>query len=182
MKLNMPLVLTVLTCAALLNGCQTAPRGEMRQTHLLDQAEATIAIFKEVDPTIDRFFEMAHAYAVFPSIARGGAGIGGAHGRGVVYWENEPIGWCDVSQGTIGLQLGGQSFSQVLFFGTADAFEHFKTGNYALAANASAVAAHHGAAAAVDYERGVAVFTLPRGGLMFEAAVGGQKFSYEPME
>ncbi len=168
--------------AMALAGCTaTAPIAEQR-AQLVEHADAALLTFQEVDPTLSHFINEAHGYAVFPRVTRGGLGIGGAHGRGVVYRQAQPVGWCELTQATIGVQLGGQSFSQLIFFGTADAFENFKAGSWALAANASAVAAHHGAAGAADYERGVAVFILPRGGLMFEAAVGGQRFTYEPIQ
>lgn len=175
---SLVLLMLVIVSAA---GCATAPTTEAKRLALQDQSAETIRTMKANDPDMSRFFDSAHAYAVFPSVGRGGAGVGGAYGRGIVYQNGQPVGYCDLSQGTIGFQLGGQAFSQVIFFETRDAFERFKTGNFAFAAQATAVAAKHGASADADYERGVAVFTMTRGGLMYEAAIGGQKFSYEPL-
>ena len=172
-------LLPAVLVAVLAMGCQTAPRTTADRQSLEERAELTVAAFQEEDPTIGRFFDDSAGYAVFPSIARGGAGVGGAYGRGVLYEDGRMAGVCDVSQGTVGFQLGGQSFSQVIFFETVDALESFKSGNFAFTAQATAVAAKHGASADADYERGVAVFTMTRGGLMYEAAIGGQKFSYE---
>jgi len=165
---------------AVASGCQTAPKTEADRASLQERTQHTIAAFQEEDPELTRFFSNSRGYAVFPSIGRGGAGVGGAYGRGILFEAGRMVGYCDVSQGTIGFQLGGQAFSQVIFFETDDALETFKTGNFAFTAQATAVAAKHGAAANADYERGVAVFTMVRGGLMYEAAIGGQKFSYEP--
>jgi lipid-binding SYLF domain-containing protein len=87
-----------------------------------------------------------------------------------------------VRQGSIGVQLGGQSFQQIIFFQEARTLSNFKVGKFEFAANASAVAVRRGAAASADYEQGVAVFVAPKGGLMFEASIGGQKFAYEAMD
>ncbi|MHC4993836.1 MAG: YSC84-related protein, partial [Planctomycetota bacterium] len=98
----------------------------------------------------------------------------------VLYEEGSPVGYCDLSQGSIGFQLGGQVYSELIFFETHTALLNFKSGEFAFAAQASAVAATAGAAANVDYDGGVAVFTQAKGGLMYEASIGGQKFTFEP--
>ena len=131
------------------------------------------------DPSLQRFLDKAYGYAVFPSVGKGGAGVGGAYGRGVVFDHGQPVGYSDLSQVTVGFQLGGQEYAELIAFENEDALNKFKTGKFAFSANASAVALKAGAADAVNYDNGVAVFTKPEGGLMFEASIGGQKFSYK---
>lgn len=164
--------------AAMLTACSTAPRTETEREILLAKADLAITRFLDRDPSLQGFFDTASGWAVFPSIGKGGAGIGGAYGKGVLYEGGEPVGFCDVTQGTIGFQLGGQSYGMIIFFDANDDVVRFKTGEFAFSAQASAVAATRGASADVDYQDGVAVFTLARGGLMGEASVGGQKFDY----
>jgi lipid-binding SYLF domain-containing protein len=147
---------------------------------LTSEAQATIATFKKTDPKIDKFFSGAAGYAVFPTIAKGAVGVGGAGGDGVLFVGGKPVGRSSMGQVSIGFQLGGQSYSEVIFFETASALSDFQKGNFALAAQASAVALSAGAAATAKYEKGVAIFTATKGGLMYEASVGGQKFGYEP--
>jgi lipid-binding SYLF domain-containing protein len=144
------------------------------------EAQETIAVFKKVDPGLARFFEGAAGYAVFPTIKKGAAGVGGAAGSGVVFEKGNAIGKTSVTQATIGLQLGGQTYSEIIFFETVPAFNDFKREPLALAAQASAVAASVGTSANAKYQNGVAIFTLAKGGLMAEASVGGQKFGFEP--
>ena len=148
--------------------------------YLDDQASRTISDFRGADTTMGRFFDQAYAYAVFPKITKGGAGIGAANGEGVVYQGARVVGYATVTQVTVGAQLGGQTFSEIVFFQDATSFNNFKAGQTEFSANASAVAAKSGAGAANDYAGGVAVFTIPRAGLMAEATIGGQKFRFRP--
>lgn len=147
---------------------------------LVREATETLSTFEQTDPSLSRFLDSAVGYAVFPSVGKGGAGIGGAYGRGVLFEHGSPIGQATLTQVTIGLQLGGQSYSEILFFESEEAVARFKKGQLAMAAQASAVAAGAGTAANARYARGVAVFTLARRGLMAEASVGGQKFAFRP--
>ncbi len=144
------------------------------------KAEAAIAVFKKSDPSIDKFFEKSVGWAVFPSVAKGAIGIGGAGGSGVLFEKGKAVGRTSLAQVTIGLALGGQEFAEIIFFENELALSSFKGGNFALAAQVSAVAAASGAAATAKYSQGVAVFTVAIGGLMYEASVGGQKFGFEP--
>lgn len=147
----------------------------------MNAAEDTTRQFKGRDPSLDRFFSTSYGYVVFPKITKGAAGIGAAHGDdGVVYEQGNVIGYAEVTQVNIGAQLGGQQFSEIIFFQDRAALEEFKRNNTEFAGNASAVAARSGAASAADFSNGVAIFTMPLGGLMFEASVGGQKFRYYP--
>lgn len=174
------LIVSSAIAAAALWGCSTAPKSQAERNVLTDDVKSTIALFERNDPGMRKLFEGAYGYAVFPSIGKGAVGVGGAYGRGQVFEKGNMIGYCDVSQGSIGLQIGGQSYRQVIFFETHRALYKFRYGQFALAANASAVAADSGASATNNYTDEVLVFTMTRGGLMYEAAVGGQNFTFEP--
>jgi lipid-binding SYLF domain-containing protein len=180
--------LTIALAASTLNtaGCsdysRTAGTVPAQRGYVL-MAEESMARFRRTDPTLDRFFDHAHGYAVFPRITKGAAGIGAAHGKGgVVYEGGEVVGFAEVTQVTVGAQLGGQGYEEIIFFENRRVMDDFKSGRLEFAANASAVAAASGAAASADYASGVAVFTMPIGGLMFEASIGGQKFRFTPKE
>jgi len=144
------------------------------------KAMAAIAEFKRADPSMDAFFNAAYGYAVFPEITKGGIGIGGAQGDGTVFEQGGSVGSSEMSQVTVGLQLGGQTYREAIFFKDKAALDNFKQGNFEVAAGVSAVAVKKGASKAADYNQGVAIFTMAEGGLMFEASIGGQKFSYAP--
>ncbi len=114
------------------------------------------------------------------TVGKGAAGIGGAYGRGVLFEHGRPTGQTSLTQVTIGAQLGGQAYSEIVFFESESAATSFKKGEFAMAAEVSAVVAATGASANAKYANGVAVFTLAKGGLMAEASVGGQKFGFRP--
>ncbi len=143
-------------------------------------AQETVAVFKKTDPGLSRFFERSMGWAVFPTVGKGAIGIGGAHGSGVLFERGKAVGTCTLTQLTVGFQLGGQAYSEIIFFESEKTLTDFKNGALALAAQVSAVAAAEGASANAKYQLGVAVFTIAKGGLMYEASVGGQKFSFEP--
>lgn len=171
-------LLPVTLVMLLLNGCGgwDPQQGEKER----EQAAQTIAQFKAKDQGIDRFFKSAYGYAVFPTVGKGGLGIGGAYGKGYVYRQGNIIGTAKLAQVTVGFQWGGQAYSEIIFFQDRAAMERFKQNRLELSAQASAVAITAGAAANANYEKGVAVFTLAKGGLMYEASVGGQSFSFTP--
>ena len=143
-------------------------------------ANQTIRTFKKTDPGLARFFNSSVGYAVFPSVAKGGLGLGAAHGSGVLYERGAPVGRASLTQVTVGAQIGGQEYTEIIFFETDKVLSDFKSGNFAFSAQVSSVALAAGASANANYQRGVAVFTATKGGLMLEASVGGQKFSYTP--
>lgn len=167
---------------------------------MADEYEDTIASFRAADQTAP-FFANAYAYVVFPTIGKGGIGIGGARGKGRVYVQGQYVGDSTMTQLTLGFQLGGQAFSQMIFLEDARAVESFTTGNFEFSAQATAVAITAGVSAEANtgggtstsasggrndarvshggYRKGMAVFTIARGGLMYEATLGGQKFSYK---
>jgi lipid-binding SYLF domain-containing protein len=141
-----------------------------------------ISTFKASDPSMEKFFDNSAGYAVFPGITKGAIGVGAAHGDGEVIVHGAMIGTTSLSQVTVGAQLGGQQYAEVIFFENKDALESFKGGHFTMAAQVSAVAAAEGASANAKYSSGVAVFTVAKGGLMYEASVGGQKFTFHPKE
>jgi lipid-binding SYLF domain-containing protein len=146
------------------------------------EVKAAIARFKAKDPSMKVYFQKAYGYAIFPTVGKGGIGVGGAYGKGQVYRGGKYIGRTTLTQVTIGFQLGGQAYSEIIFFKDRKAFNRFIQGDFKLSAQASAVAATAGAAANADYSNGVAIFTITKGGLMYEASVGGQKFSFTPVK
>ena len=143
-------------------------------------AQEAIAAFKATDPDLELFFDAAHGYAVFPSIGKAGMGIGGAYGTGVVYEKGKEIGTTTLKQVSIGFEFGGEHYREIIFFEDEKTLDNFKQGNYEMGAQASAVALKKGASKNADYNDGVAVFTQTKGGLMFDASIGGQKFTFEP--
>lgn len=162
------------------SGCSTAPKSESERVDLKAEAGATLARAKRNDPSLGALLDKARGYAVFPTVGKGAVGVGGAYGRGVLYQGGAFIGYCDLSQASIGFQLGGQAYSEIIAFETSEALNTFKSGNFAFSAQATAVALKSGAGANAKYDNGVAVFTMGESGLMYEASIGGQKFSYQP--
>lgn len=164
-----------------------------------DSYSDTVSLFRNAG-TSSGFFSKCYAYAVFPTIGKGGLGIGAAHGDGRVFVKGKYIGDTSMTQLSVGFQAGGQAFSQIIFFQDKRAFDEFTTGNFEFGADASAVAITAGASASAGttgagagasgskkeastaggYHKGMAVFTIAKGGLMYQAAIGGQKFKYKP--
>lgn len=147
-------------------------------------------------------FKTAYGYALFPSIGKGGMGIGGAHGKGRVFAGGKMTGTASMTQVTVGFQLGGQVFSQVIFLEDKRAYDDFTSGNFEFGAQATAVALTAGASASAGggagasagvsggqnnasatgaYRKGMAIYTIAKGGLMYEASLGGQKFNFTPI-
>jgi lipid-binding SYLF domain-containing protein len=145
------------------------------------EAERTLARFKQADPGLQTFFDTSAGYAVFPGVGKGGLIIGGQHGRGLVYQKGQIIGEATLTEATVGAQIGGESFDELIFFETPEALQQLKDGKFVMTADANAVAATAGAEKMAKYQNGVAVFTLPRKGLMAQATVGGQKFKFTPL-
>ena len=163
-----------------------------------DDYANTISIFKKAGES-GQFFDKAYGYAVFPTVGKAGVGVGGAYGKGRVYRHGKHVGDTSLTQVSVGLQLGGQAYSEIIFFEDERAFNEFTNGNFEFGADVSAVAitAAAGASASTtgssagasggkndattvgNYHKGMATFTVAKGGLMYEAAVGGQKFSYK---
>jgi lipid-binding SYLF domain-containing protein len=138
--------------------------------------------FKAKDPGMAKVFADAVGYVVFPTVGKGGLGIGAARGKGWVYSGGSLIGRSTLTQVTVGLQFGGQAYSEIVFFQTRQALDNFKLGHLKLDAQASAVALTARASADLAWRNGIAIVTMAKGGLMYEASVGGQKFSFTPVK
>jgi len=174
MKKNRP-NMAVAVCIAMFSAF-----GVQADEDLRADTQQTLEQFKTADSTIQKFFTNSAGYAIFPSVGKGGFIVGGARGKGLVYEKDNLIGQATLTQASIGAQVGGQSFAELIFFETPAALEDFKAGKFEMSAEASAVAVRQGASSAVPYKQGIAVFTLPKKGLMVSASVGGQKFKFEP--
>ncbi len=165
---------------------------------LADEYTSTMALFKNAGAS-SSFFSSSYGYAVIPTIGKGGIVVGGAYGEGRVYQQGKHVGNTSVTQVSVGFQLGGQAYSEMIFFQDKRAFDEFTSGNFSFSGNVSAVAITAGASASAgtdastasasggrkdaatagQYQKGMAVFTIAKGGLMYEASVSGQKFSYK---
>jgi lipid-binding SYLF domain-containing protein len=163
----------------------------------------TINDFKSIE-AVAPFFESAYGYAVFPTIGKGGLGVGASHGKGQVYKGNDVIGFTSTTDISVGLQAGGQAYSQIIFFQNADALKEFTSGNFEFGASAEAIAVQakaeagastEGASASAsaskksekattvaDYQNGMAIFSMAKGGLMYAATIQGQKYTYKPVQ
>jgi lipid-binding SYLF domain-containing protein len=162
-----------------LAACATAPATVEGKADLRHSSAEALSQAQANDPSLQTVIRKSAGYAVFPEIGKGAVGIGGAYGKGDLYQNGAVVGYCDMTQGSIGLALGGQSYSEILVFETPAAVETFKNGNFRFDAQATAVALKSGAGANAKFVGGVAVFTMDEAGLMFEASIGGQKFSYQ---
>jgi lipid-binding SYLF domain-containing protein len=143
-------------------------------------SRATVHRMAEDDPGLQHVLDGAYGYAVFPAVGKATAVVGGAFGKGEVFQRGQLVGYAALVQLTLGVQLGGQTFSEIIAFQDRAALERFKAGRTAFAANASAVLVKAGAATSNDYQSGVMVFVSSEGGMMLEAAIGAQKFIFKP--
>jgi len=151
-------------------------------TKLQADVDAAIKAFQSADSGLKDTFRNAAGYVVFPNVGKGGFVVGGAHGNGLAFEKSKLIGHASLTQVTVGAQVGGQEFSEVIFFETTAALAKFKESGFAMSAQIGAVAAAEGAGKNAKYVEGVMVFTKAKQGLMAEASVGGQKFKFEPVE
>ncbi len=165
-----------------------------------DDYSDAIGVFQKAGESSEQM-KTAYGYAVFPTIGKGGIGIGAAHGSGKVYVGGKPVGESSMTQLSVGAQLGGQAFSQIILFENKAAFDKFTSGNFEFGAEASAVAITAGASAGTStsgtsagastgqnsakttgkYQNGMAIYTVAKGGLMYAATLGGQKYSYKAL-
>jgi lipid-binding SYLF domain-containing protein len=162
-----------------LAACATAPATVEGKASLRHTSSDALSQAQVNDPSLRNVIRTSAGYAVFPEVGKGAIGIGGAYGKGDVYQNGAVVGYCDMTQASIGLALGGQAYSEILVFETPAAVEIFKNGNFRFDAQATAVALKSGAGANAKFANGVAVFTMDEAGLMYEASIGGQKFSYQ---
>lgn len=175
------LAIIVSAAAMLPLGCSTAPESTADKASLAGGASTALDRFRSVDSTLQAELDKAAGYAVLPDIGKGGVVIGGSFGRGEVFEKGSKIGYVKLTEGTVGLQLGAQSFSELIVFKTQAALNDFKDGDFNFAANATAIAIKPGAASTYSSGRDVMVFIHIKGGLMAEAAIGGQKLVYQPL-
>jgi len=148
----------------------------------VEGVQDTIALFKKKDSTIEQLFSSSAGYAVIPNVGEGAFILGGAHGAGEAFEGGSYVGKVSVSEVSIGAQVGGQSYSQVVFFETPEAFKKLKENSFQFAAEVSAIGVDQGVAKNAKFKDGVATFVIPKQGLMAAAAVGGQKLSFEPAQ
>lgn len=178
MKLKASLVVSILL---LLTVSAFSQKISSKDQKIITDSKDAIEAFKQADPLMKNIFESAFGYAVFPNVGKGGLGVGGAMGNGTVYDQSGLIGMAKLTQINIGFQAGGQAYREVIFFENEEVLNRFKDNKIELSATASAVLATEGAAAAAKYQNGVMIFTHVKGGLMYEASVGGQKFSFRKL-
>ncbi len=178
MKNKSNLLITAFVALAFATGCSSST-GE-KSDELTKDVKETKAEFLKSDDTLGATLDNASGYVIFPSVAKGGLGVGAATGKGELFDKGNPHASGDVSlnQVTVGLQAGGQSYAELILFEDATTLDNFKKGNFEFSAQATAVAATAGASANAKYEKGVMVLTIANGGLMYEASIGGQKFDY----
>ncbi|MAT81717.1 MAG: hypothetical protein CMJ29_08745 [Phycisphaerae bacterium] len=160
-------------------GCSVTPDTIEGRNNLMADAEEAMSRFREMDPRTESFFRNAYAYVVFPKITMGGAGIAGAYGRGVVFRDGMQDGFADVTQGSLGAQLGGMSWSEIMFFENRWTFDKFRSNQFAASANASWAGPNEGGTNTLNYSGGVMIFTMDTKGFAVTAAVGAQQFNYE---
>jgi lipid-binding SYLF domain-containing protein len=175
MKKKIPsMALAVASVIALFSALPVQADEDLRK-----ESQQAIVDFQKADSTLQKFFDDSAGYAVFPNVGKGGFIVGGARGKGLVYEKTNVLGKATMTQASIGAQIGGQTFAEIIFFETPSSLNNFKSGNFELTAEASAVVAAEGASAAAKYKQGVAVFTMAKKGLMVQASIGGQKFKFE---
>lgn len=151
------------------------------QKKIINDARDAKAAFIQQDPALSKIFASVEGYVIFPNVGKGAYVVGGAAGNGAVYENGHLTGMAKLLQIDIGLQVGGQAYRQVIFFKTEEALNRFKSGNFELAGNASAVVLEEGKAVSIEFRDDIAVVTMPKAGAMVEISVGGQKFEYEDL-
>jgi lipid-binding SYLF domain-containing protein len=150
------------------------------ESELIADANKAVAMFEKTDPGMTALLGRAPGYVVFPGVGKAGLGVGGAHGKGVLFEGGKPVGKAELTQLNVGAEAGAQKYGEVIVFETEKDLAKFKEGKFAFSGQVSAVALKSGASATAHFSNGVAVFTHGEKGLMYEASVGGQKFSYHP--
>ncbi|MEX0361331.1 hypothetical protein [Flagellimonas sp.] len=158
----------------------TATAQNKKDRKIINDAKRAKKTLLKADRGLQRFFDNSAGYVLFPNVGKGGFIIGGASGNGAVYENGEVVGMANLKKLNVGFQAGGQAIIEIIFFETAVDLERFKEGKFQFAAETSAVALKSGIAFNAKYKDGVAVFALPKAGLMADASVGGQKFGYKP--
>jgi lipid-binding SYLF domain-containing protein len=154
---------------------------DSKQAKMIADSKEAKAEFIAKDELMTSLFNNSYGYVIFPNVGKGAVGVGGAAGNGIVFQQDNVIGTAKMKQVSIGFQFGGQAYREVIFFESQAALDRFKENKFEFSGQASAVAVTKGASTNVKYRNGVMVFTQQKGGLMYEASIGGQKFSYKPL-
>jgi lipid-binding SYLF domain-containing protein len=152
------------------------------QERIINDSREAKAAFLKADPSMGNLFKNSHGYAIFPNVGKGAVGVGGAAGKGTVYEKGKPVGTAQMIQVTVGAQAGGQAYREIIFFENKDALDRFMDNKIEFSGQVSAIAAKAGASLDANYRSGVVVFSQEKGGLMLEASLGGQKFTYKPLK
>ena len=170
---------TVLFAAVFMLAVSVFGQSDAKKEEIVADAKVAKAEFIKADPKMADLFSKAYGYVIFPNVGKGAVGIGGASGNGVAYEKGAQIGTAKMTQVSIGFQWGGQAYREVIFFEKKEDMDKFKENKVEFSAQVSAVAVKSGASATAKFVEGVMVFTMQKGGLMYEAAVAGQKFKFE---
>jgi lipid-binding SYLF domain-containing protein len=170
---------TILVCV--FNTMLIFGQSDSKSDKIIADSNVAKAEFIKKDALMKSLFDSAYGYVIFPNVGKGGIGVGGAAGNGTVYEKSAIVGMAKLSQVSIGFQAGGQAYREIIFFESKKELDRFKNSQFEFSAQASAVAAKSGASANAKYTNGVMVFTMQKGGLMYEASVGGQKFKFKKM-
>lgn len=165
-----------------LGACATAPKSTASKASLEDSSMTTLSAMIRKDPGLDNRLRNSAGYAVFPSIGKGGFIAGAAYGRGILYQNGRPVGFVELNQGSLGAQIGAQTFSELIVFLDQSRVEELKGGKFTVGANASAVVLTTGAAASAPFQNGVGIFVMPKGGAMAELSVSGQQINFQPKQ
>ena len=177
-----PTLLVAIVGAFLFTACATAPTSPSAREELQIDAQETLRRMQDRDPGLSELLAQSAGYAVFPQVGKGGALVGGAYGRGIVYQDGQAVGYVELNQASLGAQLGGETFAELIVFENERALQQLQNGTYDITGQASATALTQGAARGASFgQNGVAVFLVPRGGLMVDLSVAGQRLNYQPL-
>lgn len=174
-------IILVMVMACVINIAPIFGQSDSKKNKIIADSHTAKAEFIAADGLMKALFDKSYGYVIFPNVGKGGLGVGGAAGNGAVYENNKVIGMAKLSQVSIGFQAGGQAYREVIFFESKKEMDRFKSSQFEFSAQASAVAVTAGASGNAKYTDGVMVFTMQKGGLMYEASIGGQQFKFSKM-
>src|SRR6186713_956362 len=178
---SFPLVTIAFLLTGLFMNISVQGQKEEKDDKIVADANVAKADFIKADHLMQNIFDNSYGYVIFPNVGKGAIGIGGAAGNGAVFQKGTLIGMADMKQVSVGFQWGGQAYREVIFFETEADLNRFKQNKIEFSGQASAVAVTKGAAANIKYKNGVMIFSQTKGGLMYEASVGGQKFKFRSL-
>jgi lipid-binding SYLF domain-containing protein len=175
-----PILFSMILAAVSIPGRTKAQ--DQSQERIINDSKEAKASFKKADPSMESLFKNSAGYVIFPNVGKGGIGVGGAAGKGTVYQRGVPVGTAEMIQATVGAQAGGQAYREIIFFENQDALDRFVHDRVEFSGQVSAIAVKSGASADARYRDNVVVFSQEKGGLMVEASLGGQKFTYKALK